>query len=87
MMQNPFKLNPEQQAQMFADNVKTMQAIQNIYQQMWAEIAKARAQRHQLMMETANSINNIMMEIHVNRQKSSENHRKAFMSVIMETKG
>jgi hypothetical protein len=87
MMQNPFKLNPEQQAQMFADNVKTMQAIQNIYQQMWAEIAKARAQRHQLMMETANSINSMIMESHVNRMKSSEHHRRAIMAVILEQKG
>lgn len=86
MMQNPFKLNPEQQAQMFADNVKTMQAIQNIYQQMWAEISKARAQRHQLMMETANAVNNMIMESHVNRMKSSENHRRSIMAVILEQK-
>jgi hypothetical protein len=84
MMQNPFKLNPEQQAQMFAENVKTMEAIRNIYQQMWAEISKARAQRHQLMMETANAINSMIMESHVNRMKSSENHRKSIMAVILE---
>lgn len=84
MMQNPFRLNPEQQAQMFAENVKTMESIRNIYQQMWSEIQKARAQRHQLIMETANAINQMMMESHVNRMKSSENHRKAVMAVILE---
>lgn len=84
MMQNPFRLNPEQQAQMFADNVKTMESIRNIYQQMWAEISKARAQRHQLILETANAINQMIMESHVNRMKSSENHRKSIMAVILE---
>ena len=83
-MMNPFRLNPEQQAQMFADNIKTMESIRNIYQQMWAEVSKARAQRHQLMMETANAINQMIMESHVNRMKSSENHRKAIMAVILE---
>lgn len=82
--ENPFKLDPEKQAQMMAENVKTMEAIQNIYAQMWAEIQKARAQRHQLMMETATAINAMLMESHVNRMKSSENHRKAVMSVILE---
>ncbi len=84
MMDNPFRLNPEQQAQMFADNVKTQQAILNIYQQMWAEMSKARAQRHQLMMETANTVNQMMMESHVNRMKTSDSHRRAVMSVILE---
>ena len=85
-MMNPFRLNPEQQAQMFADNIKTMESIRNIYQQMWAEVAKARAQRHQLIMETANAINQMIMESHVNRMKTSENHRKAIMAVILEQK-
>lgn len=85
MRENPFQMNPEQQAQMFADNVKTQQAILNIYQQMWAEVSKARAQRHQLMMETANSVNQMIMESHVNRMKSSEQHRRSIMSVILET--
>lgn len=79
-----FKLDPEQQAQMMADNVKTMEAIRNIYTQMWAEIQKARAQRHQLMMETATAINTMMMESHVARMKSSDSHRKMMMSVILE---
>jgi hypothetical protein len=83
---NPFRLNPEQQAQMFADNVKTMEAIQTIYQQMWAEISKARAQRHQLMMETANSINAMIMESAVNRAKTSQNHHKAMLGFITEAK-
>ena len=86
MMQNPFKLNPEQQAQMFADNVKTMQAIMNIYQQMWAEVSKARAQRHQIMMETANSINAMIMESAVARAKTSQNHHKAMLGFITEAK-
>lgn len=86
-MMNPFRLNPEQQAQMFADNIKTMESIRNIYQQMWAEVSKARAQRHQLIMETANSINQMIMESHVNRMKTSENHRKMIMAVILEQKG
>jgi hypothetical protein len=85
--QNPFRLNPEMQAQMFADNVKTMQSIMNIYQQMWAEISKARAQRCQLVLETANTINQMMMETHVNRMKTSEEHRKAVMAVICECGG
>jgi hypothetical protein len=71
---------------MFADNVKTMQAIMNIYQQMWAEVSKARAQRHQIMMETANSINAMIMESAVARAKTSQNHHKAMLGFITEAK-
>lgn len=62
----------ETHAQMFADHVKTQQSIQTIYQQMWAEVQKARAERHKLLLETANSINSIMMELHVSRARTSQ---------------
>ena len=62
----------ETQAQMFADHVKTQQSIQTIYQQMWAEVQKARAERHKLLLETANSVNSIMMELHVSRARTSQ---------------
>ncbi len=62
----------ETQAQIMAERVKTMQSIQNIYQQMWAEVQKARAERHKILMETANSVNSIMMELHVSRARSSQ---------------
>ena len=62
----------ETHAQMFADHVKTQQSIQTIYQQMWAEVQKARAERHKLLLETANSVNSIMMELHVSRARTSQ---------------
>lgn len=62
----------ETQAQIMAERVKTMQSIQNIYQQMWAEVQKARAERHKILMETANSVNSIMMELHVSRARTSQ---------------
>lgn len=62
----------ETQAQIMAERMKTMQSIQNIYQQMWAEVQKARAERHKILMETANSVNSIMMELHVSRARTSQ---------------
>lgn len=84
--QSPFALDPVTQAQMMADNVKTAEEIKNIYQQMWAEVKKAQAQRHQIMMETANAVNEIMMGIYVNRQKSSQAHFSRVLSMLREDK-
>ena len=66
------RMSAETQAQIFADNMKTMESIKTIYQQMWAEMQKARAERHKLVMDTANSVNSIMMELHVNRARTSQ---------------
>lgn len=83
---SPFSLDPVTQAQMMADNVKTAEEIKNIYQQMWAEAKKAQAQRHQIMMETANAVNEIMMGIYVNRQKSSQAHFGRVLAMLREDK-
>lgn len=66
------RMSAETQAQMVADNMKTMESIKTIYQQMWAEMQKARAERHKLVMDTANHINSLAMESHVNRARTSQ---------------
>ncbi len=73
------RMSAETQAQMVADNMKTMESIKTIYQQMWAEMQKARAERHKMVMDTANSINSIMMELHVSRARTSQ---KMFVDML-----
>ncbi len=80
-----YKLDPEQQAQMMADNMKTMEAIRNIYAQMWADMRKAQAERHQIMMETSRSISDMVMKSFMNRQASAQAHTNAFLSYITES--
>lgn len=81
---SPFRLDPVAQAQMMADNVKTSEEIAKIYQQMWAEVAKARAQRFQILLETMNAVNQVYLDLYISRQKSFQAHSKNVMSVILE---
>lgn len=77
-----YKLDPEKQAQMMAENMKTMEAIRNIYAQMWADMRKAQAERHQIMMETSRAVSDMVMKTFMNRQASAQAHTTAFLAYI-----
>lgn len=81
-----YKLDPEKQAQMMADNMKTMDAIRTIYAEMWANMQKEQAKRHQIMMETANFVSDTVMKTFMNRQASAQAHQNSFMAYITEAK-
>lgn len=70
------------QAQMAAEAVKTGEAIRKIYDEMWAEISKSRADRMALLLQTANEVSAVMRECHASRMKASEAHNKAFLEML-----
>lgn len=80
--QNPYHLSPEKQAQMMAENHQTQLEIQKIFTQMIADMQKAAAQRHQIMMETATTISDMMMQTYIRRQQSHEKHAQAYLGLI-----
>ena len=76
------RLSVLQQAQMAAEAVKTGEAIRKIYDEMWAEISKSRADRMALLLKTADEISTVMRECHASRMKASEAHNKAFLEIL-----
>ena len=80
--QNPYHLSPEKQAQMMAENHQTQLEIQKIFSQMVADMQKAAAQRHQIMMETATTISDMMMQTYIRRQQSHDKHAQAYLGLI-----
>jgi hypothetical protein len=85
--QSPYHLSPEKQAELMAQNHQTMMEVSKIYTQMFADMQKAAAQRHQIMAETAQSISDIMMSIHANRQKSFAKHNSMYLTMLTESWG
>lgn len=79
-----YKLDPEKQAQMMAEAKQTSESIKTIYTQMWADMMKAQAERHKIMMETMRSISDMVMQTHMNRQQSAQRHQAAFLAYITE---
>jgi chemotaxis protein histidine kinase CheA len=85
--QSPYHLSPEKQAAMMAENNATMMEVSKIYTQMFADMQKAAAERHQIMAETAQSISDIMMSIHANRQRSFAKHHSQVLTMLTDSWG
>lgn len=83
----PYHLTPENQAQMMAENRKTMEEINKIYTQMFADMQKAAAQRHQIWQETSISISEIMMSLHARRAQSHAKHFQTYLSILTDRWG
>ncbi len=71
-----------QQAQMAAEAVKTGEAVRKIFDEMWAEVSKSRADRAALLLKTANEVSALMRECHESRMKASEADNKAFLEML-----
>ena len=76
--------SPVERAQRAAEHAKQMEEIRNIYQQMWKSMMEGMAERHKIMMETMNSINDIFRNIHNNRQASMNRQHGNFMNLVTE---
>ena len=76
------RLSVLQQAQMAAEACKTGEAIRKIYDEMWAEVSKSRADRIALLLKTVDEISAVMRECHASRMKTSEAHNKAFLKML-----
>lgn len=85
--QSPYHLSPEKQAELMAQNNQTMQKISEIYAQMFADMQKAAAQRHQLMQETAIAISEIMMSLHARRAASAAKHHDLYLKILTDSWG
>ncbi|MFA5507695.1 MAG: hypothetical protein WC314_10940 [Vulcanimicrobiota bacterium] len=85
--QNPYHLSPEKQAELMAQNHQSMQEIQKIYAQMWADMQKAAAQRHQIMQETALAVSEIYMSLHAKRAASFSKHHQMYLSILTDSWG
>ena len=72
---------------MMAQNHQTMMEVQKIYTQMFADMQKAAAQRHQIMQETAIAISDIMMSLHTKRAASFAKHHQAYLSILTDSWG
>lgn len=81
----PSTMGPAERAQQAADHAKQMEEIRTIYQQMWKSMMEGMAERHKIMMETMNSINDIFRSIHNSRQASMNKHHADFMALVTET--
>ncbi|MCA9775422.1 MAG: hypothetical protein KC800_01840 [Candidatus Eremiobacteraeota bacterium] len=85
--QSPYHLSPEKQAELMAQNHQTMLKVQEIYTQMFADMQKAAAQRHQIMQETAIAISDIMMSLHTKRAASFAKHHQAYLTILTDSWG
>lgn len=83
----PYHLSPEKQAEMMAQNHQTMMEVQKIFTQMFADMQKAAAQRHQIMQETAIAISDIMMSLHTKRAASFAKHHQAYLTILTDSWG
>ena len=84
---SPYHLPPEQQAQMMAENHQSMLEVSKIYQQMFADMQKAAAERFKIMQETQISINEIMMGLYHKRQASFAKHNAAVLTMLTDSWG
>ncbi len=80
---NAFRLNPEQQAQFLADQVKMQQSILDTYNNMWQEIRKSQAARFKLMMETSDAIRGDFAKLHASRMQQANSYNTAVSNAIL----
>lgn len=73
-----------QQATRTAENLKTMQEIAKIYDQMWAEVQKGQTQRWQLILETGREVSEMIMKGHQSRLQSSQAHHEKILAAIID---
>ncbi len=71
-----------QQAKMAAEAGETREAVRKIYDEMWAEVAKSRAERMALMLKTATEVYDLMRQCHESRLETSQAQTKAFLALI-----
>ncbi len=75
-------LGPKELAEQMAENQRTMEQIRTIYNQMWAEMLKAQAERHKLMMDTMTAIREMYSSSHVYRMQSMAKHNASVTAAI-----
>lgn len=82
-IQEPGGIDPMESTKAMAENQKTMEEMRNIYSQMWAEMMKAQAERHKLMMDTMTAILDMSRQSHLLRMQSAAKHTQSFLAAIV----
>ena len=81
---NPPAISQENLAQMQADRVRTLLEVNKGWQDVWSEIQKGAAQRHQMAAETSQSISDIYQQLYLSQMKSNSKHAKQYVYLLTE---
>lgn len=80
----PSVITQETLAQMQADRVRTLLEVNKGWQDVWSEIQKGAAQRHQMAAETSQSINDIYRQLYLSQMKAHSKHAKQYVYLLTE---
>jgi hypothetical protein len=80
----PHAVSQEALAQIQADRVRTLLEVDKGWQDVWSEIQKGAAQRHQMAAETSQSISDIYQQLYLSQMKSNSKHAKQYVYLLTE---